>query len=438
MDVLLRAAHVIAALAVILVVALAGRSLAKFLRQPPVIGEIVAGLLLGPLVVGIFGRATYKVLLPQPVFSVLKLIGELGLILLLVGIAHELRNNGTRLPRRGVLMVAIGSFVPSLILGGGLGFWLLASHNHALRGDSPAPAFVLLVAITLAITAVPVLARILTDKGMTKTMSGRLAMSAAIAMDTAGWLLLSIAVGLRSGHLSGFLKSMIVLAAGAIIALGIRRLLRTQAAARLCTKLPHLMSIIVAAAAIAGALTVEHLGLTSILGAVLVGLAVPVNESAPWAKVVQRVTKVGLGLVPVFFVVTGITVLIGSFSAAPWTLFLAVIALGIVGKVVGGFLGAKAGGQPATSAMRVGALMNTRGLTELIVLQVGFSIGVLTAPLLLVLVTMAVVTTVLTGPFLAAIDKWSNRTTKLPVGVDFIPATPAVLTELPVEDPQAA
>jgi Kef-type K+ transport system membrane component KefB len=88
--------------------------------------------------------------------------------------------------------------------------------------------------------------------------------------------------------------------------------------------------------------------------------------------------------------------------------------------------------------MRVGALMNTRGLTELIVLQVGFSIGVLTAPLLLVLVTMAVVTTVLTGPFLAAIDKWSNRTTKLPVGVDFIPATPAVLTELPVEDSQAA
>ncbi|HEX5403289.1 MAG TPA: cation:proton antiporter [Pseudonocardiaceae bacterium] len=435
MDILLRAGHIIAALAVILVFAFAGRRAAKFLRQPPVIGEIVAGLLLGPLVVGIFGRATYKVLLPTPIFSILKLIGELGLILLLVGIAHELRNHGTRLPRRGVLMVAIGSFVPSLVLGGGIGVWLLVSHNHALRGDSPAPAFVLLVAITMAITAVPVLARILTDKGITKTMSGRLSMSAAIAMDTAGWLLLSVAVGLRSGHLSGFLKSMLVLAVGALIALGIRQLLRTEAAARLCTKLPHLMAILVAAAAIAGALAVEHLGLTSILGAVLVGLAVPVNDKAPWAKVVHQVTRVGLGLVPVFFVVTGITVLIGSFTAAPWTLFLAVIVLGVVGKVVGGFLGARTSGQPAATSMRVGALMNTRGLTELIVLQVGYSIGVLTAPLLLVLVTMAVVTTVLTGPLLAGIDRWSNR--KLPIDGSFIPATPAELTDVPAEEVQA-
>jgi Kef-type K+ transport system membrane component KefB len=263
---------------------------------------------------------------------------------------------------------------------------------------------VLLVAVTLAITAVPVLARILTDRDMAGTVSGRLAMTAAIVMDTGGWLLLAVAVGLRSGNLAGFLQSVGVLVGGAVVALGIRRVLRTEAAGRLCARLPRTTAVLLAAVAIAVALTVEHLGLTSILGAALVGLAVPVNE-APWARTVGLVSGVGRALVPVFFVVTGVSVLIGAFSAAPWTLIAVVIVLGVAGKLGGGYVGARLGGQSRKVAVQVGTMMNTRGLTELIVLQVGYSSGILTAPLLLALVIMALATTALTGPLLLAVDR---------------------------------
>jgi Kef-type K+ transport system membrane component KefB len=354
------------------------------------------------------------VLLPASVLSVLKTCGEIGLILLLVGVAHQLRIGPSRLPRRAVAWVAAGSFVPPLLLGAVLATVLLRVGGHTLRGSAPAPAFVLLVAVTLAITAVPVLARILTDRDMAGTVSGRLAMTAAIVMDTGGWLLLAVAIGLRSGQLTGFLRAIAVLTGGVVVALGIRRVLRTEAAGRLCSRLPRTTAVVVAGVAIAVALTVEHLGLTSILGAALVGLAVPITESAPWAEAVGLVTTAGRALVPVFFVVTGINVLIGAFSAAPWVLIASVVALGLVGKLGGGYLGARLGGQSPKVSAQVGVMMNTRGLTELIVLQAGYSAGILTAPLMLALVVMALVTTALTGPLLLLIDR---RTAQEPVPV---------------------
>jgi Kef-type K+ transport system membrane component KefB len=278
-------------------------------------------------------------------------------------------------------------------------------NDHAVRGSAPAPAFVLMVAVTMAITAVPVLARILTDRGMTGTLSGRLSMTASIAMDTGGWLLLAVAIGLRSGNLLGFAKAIAVLAGGAVVALGIRRVLRTDMAARFCAKLPRTTAVVLAAVALAVALTVEHLGLTSILGAALVGLAVPVNDSAPWAQAVGLVTGASRVLVPVFFAVTGVTVLIGAFSTAPWTLIAVVIVLAVAGKFGGGYVGARLGGQSRKTAVQVGTMMNTRGLTELIVLQAGFSAGILTPPLMLTLVIMALATTALTGPLLLVIDR---------------------------------
>jgi Kef-type K+ transport system membrane component KefB len=404
-DVVLRALHVVAALAVIVLVGLAGRQVARWLRQPQVIGEITGGILAGPAAVALLGTARFHELLPAPVMSVLKTLGELGLILLLVGVAHELKTGPARLPRRAVAWVAAGSFVPALLLGAVLALFVLRFTGPAVRGDAPAPAFVVMVAVTMAITAVPVLARILTDRGMTGTRAGRLSMSGSIAMDTAGWLLLAVAIGLRSGQVTGFLKAVAVLAGGVVVALGIRRVLRTEAAGRLCSRLPRTTAVILAAVAIAVALTVEHLGLTSILGAALVGLAVPVGDSAPWAKAVDMVTSVGHFLVPVFFVVTGVNVLVGAFSAAPWELIAVVVVLGVVGKIGGGYLGARLGGQSRTVSAQVGVMMNTRGLTELIVLQAGYSAGILTAPLMLTSIVMALVTTALTGPLLLCIDR---------------------------------
>ena len=132
------------------------------------------------------------------------------------------------------------------------------------------------------------------------------------------------------------------------------------------------------------------------------GLAIPAGG---WDAVVRRVTRAGRLLVPVFFVVTGITVFAGQFGSTPWFAIVLATALGIVGKVGGGYLGARIGGAPASDAVRVGVLVNTRGLTELVVLQAGYGAGILTAPVFLALVVMALVTTAMTGPSYGLLER---------------------------------
>lgn len=403
------ALYVLVALAIIVAIATAGRTVAKLLRQPEVIGEIVAGLMTGPIIVAIVGTHRFHEIVPPSVLGALKFIGEVGLIFLLVGITHDLkRATSRRLPARAVSLITTASFTLPLVLGAGLGTWLLFHASHEVRGKAPAPAFILMVAVVMAITAVPVLARILSDRGMTNTYAGRMSMASAIPMDTIGWLVLAAAVSLKSGQVSGFLHAVLVLAVGGGVAIVMRQLLRTDAASRVCANWPKMTALVLAIIALAVAFTIEKQGLTSILGAALVGLAVPVAESAPWEYAVSLLTKVSRYLVPVFFVVTGITALTAAFGAGAWFLTVGVVALGAVGKLAGGYFGAKASGQSEATSRRMGVLMNTRGLTELVVLQVGYSSGILSATLLLAFLVMAVVTTIATGPLLQMIE-WRER-----------------------------
>ncbi|MFC8917298.1 cation:proton antiporter [Streptomyces sp. NPDC057116] len=409
LDLLLRVTHAVTALAVVLLLAAAGRSAARRLRQPEVIGEITVGLLAGPAVIALFGTTALDALLPGPVFDLLKLFGEIGLVLFLVGLAHKLRIGPDRPPRRTVTWVAAGSLVPPLLTGLLLTGWVILTAGPAVRGGAPLPAFVLMVAVAMSITAVPVLSRILADRGMGESAAGRLALTSAIAIDAVGWLMLTVAISLGAGDLSGSLNSARALLFGAVCALAIRYALRTRAARRFCVRLPRSAAVALGASALGVALAMEHMGMTAILGAALVGLAVPGDERAPWAGAVSTVSRSGRALAPAFFVVTGITVLTGAFSAASWPLIVVAVALGCAGKLLGGYAGARLGGLPRGTAWRIGALVNTRGLTELIVLQAGLSAGILSAPLVLALVVMALVTTAMTGPLLNVLDRRDER-----------------------------
>jgi Kef-type K+ transport system membrane component KefB len=401
--------QVLAALAVIVVVAWAGRLVAVRLRQPEVIGEILAGLLAGPAVVRIAGAGTFHRLLPDPVLGTLKHIAIGALVLFVVGQCHHLRVSQERLPRRATVWVVTGAFLPPLAAGTALAGLVLLTGDPAARGPAPAPAFVLLTAVALAVTAVPVLARILADRGLTATMAGRLALTAAIVIDTGAWLLLTVAIGLRGGDLGGFVRSTGVLAAGLLAALLLRLGLRTGAASGLCARLPRLTAVVLGTVALTVATVVERAGLTAIFGAVIVGVAVPAAAGGPWARVAGLVGRAGTVGVPVFFVVTGITVFANSWPGAPWPLIALAVGLGLAGKLGGGYLGARLGGQPVPVALRVGALVNTRGLTELIVLQVGYSAGVLSTAMFVALLVMALVTTALTGPLLQLLDRIEAR-----------------------------
>uniref|UniRef100_A0AAU2V2Y8 Cation:proton antiporter n=1 Tax=Streptomyces sp. NBC_00003 TaxID=2903608 RepID=A0AAU2V2Y8_9ACTN len=404
-----RIAHVLVALAAILLIALAGRALARTLRQPEVIGEIVVGLLSGPAVIALFGRDTLNTLLPGPVFDVVKLVSQAGLVLFLVGLAHKLGADADGPPRRGTLWVVVGALIPPLLTGLLLAGLVLLTDDHAARGSAPLPAFVLMVAVSMSITAVPVMARILADRGMTRSAAGQTALAAAIVIDAVGWLLLTLAISLGKGSSDGLLHSGRALLFGVLCALAVRYGLRTRGARTVRVRLPRTSAVVLGAVALVVAIAMEHLGMTAILGAALVGFAIPGGERRPWERTVATVSRAGAVLAPAFFVVTGITVLTGSYADTSWQLIAAAVVLGCVGKGLGGYLGARQGGRTPQTARKVAALMNTRGLTELIALQAGLSSGILTGPLVLALIVMALTTTAMTGPLLNLLDRSERR-----------------------------
>ncbi|MFJ2743741.1 cation:proton antiporter [Streptomyces sp. NPDC087440] len=402
--------HVALALAAALLLAGAGRAAARRLRQPEVIGEVTAGLLVGPLVLALSDRATFEALLPADVLDVLRFVGQTGLVLYLVGLAHRLRPQPGGTPRRPLTALVLGAFLLPLGTGLLLVGIITVTGDTPARGDVPLPSFVLMVAVAMSITAVPVLSRILGDRGLSDSQEGRLALAAGIVMDSLGWIMLALAIGLGAGSLTGLWHSGLALLAGGGCALAVRLALRTRPARALCRRMPTATGVLIGLAALGTALLTEHLGMTAIVGAALVGLAVPHEDRAPWNTPVSRVSRAGRAITPVFFVVTGVHVLVKAFAAASWTLIVATLVLGCVGKLAGGWVGARLGGLGPHPARRIGVLMNTRGLTELIVLEAGHRAGLLPSPLVLALVTMALVTTALTGPLLTLVDRAERRT----------------------------
>lgn len=401
--------HTTAALVAVLLVGRSGRALAARMGQPPVIGEITVGLLAGPAVIALLGRKRYEVILPDPVFQLLSLLGEMALVLFLAGLVHKLRGGAEGPSRRSTAWVAAGAMVLPVLCGLALAGWVLLTDDAAARGDAPLPAFLLMLAVAMSITAVPVMARLLADRGMSESAAGASALAAAIVIDGAGWMLFSLAMSLGADDFSGSLHSAGALAAGGACALAIRFGLRLRTARRWCERLPAAMAVLLGAATLGTALLVGHLGMSTVVGAALVGLSIPGGPHEPWARPLSRVAGAGRVLLPAFFVVTGVSVFDGSASSASWGLIALAVLLGTLGKLLGGYAGARLGGHPPFGAGRIAVLLNTRGLTELIILEAGHSAGILTAPMVLALLVMALVTTAMTGPLLNLVDRSQAR-----------------------------
>lgn len=399
-DLLVRVGHVAAVVLAVLLAAYAGRLAARASRQPEVIGEILAGILVVPVVLAVGGSEGLAWVLPADVVGVLKALGQIGLVLFLVGVAHELRHgkSASAFGAKAVGWVTAGSFVPALLAGLGMAAWVLLAADADLRGTAPAPSLVLMVAVALSVTAVPVLARILEDRRMVDSLPGKLSMAAAVVTDSVAWILLVVAVGLSGG----VLLSLALLVAGVAVTLVGRVLLRGRTATAAAERFPRSTGLAVSATALVLAFQFEHWGLTAVFGSFVVGLALP---AGPWTAVVRPVTNLGRLLVPVFFVVAGMGVANAPRGAVPWAAILIAVVLAVAGKVGGSYAGARLGGQDRATALTVGVLMNTRGLTEIVVLQAGYTAGLLSVRLFLALVVMALVTTAMTGPLLSLIER---------------------------------
>ncbi|MGQ4268393.1 cation:proton antiporter [Nocardiopsis changdeensis] len=396
--------------------------LVVLLRQPAVIGEVAVGLLLAPLLLRVLGEDSFARVVPDDALDWLRVLAQIGLALFLVGLVHELRSAWTGQGTRSAGWVVAGALVPPMATGLLVAAWLWTPQGDGVRGDASPAALALYLAVAFSITAVPVLARILTDRGEEATSEGRLSMTAAIVVDAVGWTLLALALVLHGADTVGAGFAVAALVLGPLASAALRRLLSADAVSGLCRRSPRAAAALVAAAAAAGGLGAEHGGLTLPLGAALVALAIP---AGPWLRPVAVVGRAGLAGVPLFFVVSGVSLAESATGTTAWDLIAVAILAAVTGKIGGGYLGARLGGCSPVSALRVGILLNTRGLTEVIVLNIGFTAGIITAPVFAALTVMAVVTTVLTGPLLDAVGRYARRREEHTAGAEqHVPAPP--------------
>ncbi|MBA2555274.1 MAG: cation:proton antiporter, partial [Geodermatophilaceae bacterium] len=399
------AAFVLLDIAVIIIVArLFGRA-ARLIRQPAVIGEIVAGIALGPSLLGALPGDLDLELFPAQVRPYLFILAQLGLILFMFIVGLELDVGLIRGRERVAGAISLCSVVLPFALGAGLTLILHPLHDEVAGESVSLLALALFIGVAMSITAFPVLARILGDRGMHRTPAGVLALACAAFDDILAWTLLAFVVAVSKGE-SPFDVVRIVGLTGLFAAamfLGVKPLLRRltlwyQAAGRLS---PDVLAVVLIGVLLSGYAT-DKIGIHSIFGAFIFGAIMPREGAAELTReILERLEQVSvLLLLPVFFVIAGLGVDVGGLGVSGlWQLAL-ILLVAIGGKFAGAFTGARMLGLPPRQASVIGVLMNTRGLTELVILQIGRDLGVLDGELFTMLVLMALVTTAMTEPLL--------------------------------------
>jgi Kef-type K+ transport system membrane component KefB len=364
--------------------------------QPPVIGEVVAGILLGP---SLLGRQASSYILPDSVAPVLGMIAQLGVILYMFLVGLEL--NAARLRRRAHTAVAIShaSIVAPFLLGAALALRLFPDLS---RPGVPFSSFALFMGVAMATTAFPVLARILTDQRLAATELGALALTCAAVDDVTAWCLLAFVVGVARAQVGGaVIVTVLAVAYVAFVFVAVRPL-AAWFVRRFEGRAPPSGAVAgVLVAVLLSALATEAIGVHAVFGAFLLGAVIPHDSAVARAFAAKLETVVTVLLLPAFFAYTGMRTEIGLVSGAGAWLTCGLITLtATVGKVGGTWLAARLTGLDGHTATALGVLMNTRGLMELIVLSIGLDLGVISPTLFAMMVLMALATTLATAPLL--------------------------------------
>ena len=395
--------HVLIALAAVV---LAGRLLGRlFIRvgQPPVIGEVIAGILLGPSLLGRAAPDIASYVLPPSVAPFLGVIAQLGVILYMFIVGLQLNAGHLRSRAHATVAISHASIIAPFILGSLLALFL---YPRLSTSDVSFTSFALFMGVAMSITAFPVLARILTDRGMASTELGVIALTCAAADDVTAWCLLAFVVGVAQAKVQGaLLVTVLAIAFIATMFLVVRPL-----AAKLLSgswgRQPGREAVALALVCVLiSALTTEWIGVHGIFGAFLFGVVIP-HDSALARVLIERLEDLVLILLlPAFFAFTGMRTRIDLVSGvSQWLICGLVILVATTGKFAGTFGAARLSGIDWRSAASLGILMNTRGLMALIVLDAGLNIGVISPTLFAMMVIMAVVTTMATTPMLSLLS----------------------------------
>jgi len=398
-------------LVVIIVAArLVGRLFRK-IGQPPVLGEIVAGIVLGPSLLGWLSPPAMDLLFPAGSMETLKLLSQIGVVLFMFVVGVELDVQHLRKKAHTAVMVSNASIIVPFFLGVSLSLLLYRSLAPAGKSFT---AFALFMGIAMSITAFPVLARILEDRGMSKTYLGSIALTCAAVDDVTAWCMLAlvIAVAQSSSVAASFLTIALALAFIAIMLL----LVKPQFARLLATRAnsgEYSRGVVagILAFVFASALITEAIGIHALFGAFLAGVVMP-STGGLRVLLKERIgTFSAVALLPLFFAFTGLRMQVNLLNDwHSWVMCAVIVMVAISGKLGASMLMARWTGMNWRDSFSLGVLMNTRGLVELIVLNVGYDLGILSARAFAMLVLMALITTFMTGPMLALVRGDQSQT----------------------------
>ncbi|GGO36705.1 cation:proton antiporter [Streptomyces lasiicapitis] len=401
--------------ALILALARGLGALAARIGQPPVVGEILGGILLGPT---LFGGFFADHLFPSDVRPLLTALADVGVALFMFVVGLELEHRVLRGRTRVSAGAALGSTLVPFVLGVGLALWLLRDHDTEQR-----TAFIVFMGLAVSVTAFPVLARILADRGLSRTEIGGIALATAALVDVVAWSALAGVQAVVGGADDYWRVTLLVPFTALLVALRpvLRRLLGSggsggsggagkAGAAGSPTRLSANRFGVVLVGALLSAAATEAMGMHYIFGAFLFGAVLPRDAAGALRdEVCERTGHVTSLLLPVYFVVAGLKVDLRGVGLNGLLELAVIILVAVAGKFLGTYAGARSQGLSPHSSGRLAALMNTRGLTELVILGVGLQLGLLEQSLYSLMVVMALVTTAMTGPVLTLLDRRGKR-----------------------------
>ena len=396
---------VLLAMTVIMVTARGMGILFAKLNQPAVIGEVVGGILLGPSLLGRVSPAAQALLIPAEAAPFLGVISQLGVILYMFLVGLELDLDLLRSKAASTVAIAVAGIVIPFALGAALA-WPL--HDTLAPAGVSFTSFALFLGVSMSITAFPVLARILDDRGLQRTPIGVMALTCAAIADVMAWCMLAFVVSVSEATPRGAVLTVTLTALYIALMLTVGRRLAGAVIARLDASrdIGQQTVAVVLVAVLLSAVATEFIGVHAIFGAFLLGAILP-HQSAVARHVPERIEDVvRILFLPAFFAFTGLRTEIGLVETADdWLMCAVIIAIATAGKFGGTALAARLTGIAWRDSAALGILMNTRGLVELIVLNIGLDLGVITPRLFAMLVIMALVTTMMTSPILSSITR---------------------------------
>ncbi|MFB2939224.1 cation:proton antiporter [Aerosakkonemataceae cyanobacterium BLCC-F154] len=373
----------------------------RWLQQPLVIGEIVAGIMLGPSLFGLIAPELAATLFPAETVPFLNVLSQVGLIFFMFLIGLELDPKYLK----GNIETAVFTSNFSILLTFSLAS-LLALLLYPLLSNSTVSftAFALFLGSAMSVTAFPVLARIITENNLQGTRLGTLALTCAAVDDLTAWCLLALAIAVtRTNSIVGAIPTIIesIIYIALMVTFGRWFLTRLASFYKRNGKLTQLVLAGIYIGVVTSALITELIGIHLIFGAFLLGAIMPKNPGLVRELAEKTEDFVLIFLLPIFFAYSGLKTQIGLLNRPElWLICATVVGVAIIGKYVGTYLAARFSGIEKREALALGWLMNTRGLTELIVLNIGLSLGVISPLLFTMLVIMALVTTFMTSPLL--------------------------------------